>query len=76
MEAVKRYLRQRRVQQLAELEARDVRLAIFADGAGDLVVLPEDSIYHGGPDQTTIYRMGAITRKMTIPEEKKESRVR
>ncbi len=62
-----RYWQYRKLHKLLAEEICNIRLEIlFKDDLTDKLVLPETGIYSGDAECDTVYRMGAITKAVTI----------
>ena len=69
MKNLRRYFRKLKTLQEDEVDVSEIRAAIFDDKLDSKLILSEPhSVYHGNALDTTMYRMGAITKGLTGPE--------
>ena len=60
------YQQYKNMQLLSGESAQEIRRLIFTDNLSDKIILPEDTIYHGDDEATTLYHLGAVTKPITI----------
>ena len=60
------YRQYKNMQLLSGESAQEIRRLIFTDNLSGKIILPEDTIYHGDDETTTLYHLGAVTKPITI----------